>query len=167
MSDSAQYDTQGRFLRKIRINWRNFAKNRTYFNPLLSGPGRLELWRKKWSKISFDTLGRFINIQITQPKLNQNPKYFNPLVSGPGWIKWRKKTGGRKSRWTVPLNLENRSGPSKIYDRIRIALCQRPRLRRVCISAIAWFEMQCKYRTKQSIKLKNLFLSPVKLNKVL
>ena len=40
-----------------------------------------------------------------QQILNQTRKYFNPLVSGPGGFElWRKKTGGRKSRWTVPLN---------------------------------------------------------------
>ena len=46
-------------------------------------------------------------IRITQWKLNQNRKNFNPLVSGPSWFELGKKTGGRKSRWTVPIRLEN------------------------------------------------------------
>ena len=43
--------------------------------------------------------------RITQRNLNQTQNYFTPLVSGPGRFELWKKTGGRKSRWTVPLNL--------------------------------------------------------------
>ncbi len=45
--DSAQYDTLGRFLQKIWINRRNLDQNLMYFNPLLSGPDRLEQWKKQ------------------------------------------------------------------------------------------------------------------------
>ena len=48
----------------------------------------------------FDT-----KVQITRRNLNQNRKYLNPLISGPGWFEWWKKTGSRKSSWTVPLNV--------------------------------------------------------------
>ena len=40
-------------------------------------------------------------IGITRRIQNQN--YFNPLVSGPSRFKFWKKSGGQKSRWTVPL----------------------------------------------------------------
>ena len=48
----------------------------------------------------FDT-----KIRITLRKLNKNRKYFNPLVNGqwPRLVRMMKNTGGRKSRWTVPL----------------------------------------------------------------
>ena len=42
-------------------------------------------------------------IRITQRNLNQTRIFFNPLVSGPGRFELWKKTGGRKSGWTVPL----------------------------------------------------------------
>ena len=43
-------------------------------------------------------------IRIPQRILNQNRKYFNPLVRSPGEFDlW--KTGGQKSRWTVPLTI--------------------------------------------------------------
>ena len=43
--DSAQYHTPGWFI-KIRISRRKRNQNRKYFNPLVSGPGRFELWKK-------------------------------------------------------------------------------------------------------------------------
>ena len=48
---------------------------------------------------------RFLKIRITRRNINQNQKYFYQLVSGPGRFKlWRRrKTGGWKSRWTVPF----------------------------------------------------------------
>ena len=115
--DSAQYDTPGRFLRKFWINKRNLDQWK-YFNPLLSGPGWLELWKEQVKNLvglslsigsrkviwltgvwypgeidsaQYHTPGRFIKIRITRRKLNQNRKYFNPLVSGPGWFKWWKQ----------------------------------------------------------------------------
>ena len=48
-------------------------------------------------------------IRISLRKLNQNRKYFNLLVTGqwPRSIRIMKKTGGQKSRWTVPLINKN------------------------------------------------------------
>ena len=113
MSDSAQYDTPRRFFQKIRITRRNLNQNWKYFYPLLSGPARLDLWKKTgpkshliriW-KSRMTRLGmnmipwgdwlctvwfRFF-CWINQWKLNQNQTNFNPLVSGPGWFNWWTK----------------------------------------------------------------------------
>ena len=40
--DSVQYHIAGSFLRKIVINLAKSYQNQKYFNPLVSGPGRLE-----------------------------------------------------------------------------------------------------------------------------
>ena len=42
--DSAQDHTAWSQSRKTQITRRNLYKNRKYFNPLLSGQGRLDLW---------------------------------------------------------------------------------------------------------------------------
>ena len=55
--------------------------------------------RSRISLLFFDT-----KIRITRQKRNQNRKYFYSLVSGPAQFDWWKKTRGRKSSWTVPLN---------------------------------------------------------------
>ena len=61
-------------------------------------------------------------IRISRRKRSQKPNCFNPLVSGSGRFEWWKKTGGRKSRWTVPLKWQNTwkiiipSGFSHRYD---------------------------------------------------
>ena len=53
MRDSPGYDSPRRLFQKIWITLRNLNRNRKYFNPLLSGPARLELWKDK-SKILLD-----------------------------------------------------------------------------------------------------------------
>ena len=77
---------------------RNLCKNRKYFNPLLSGQGRLELWKKQvenlvWMSLSkIDTARRFEIIRISRRKRNKP-------------VRMMTKTGGRKCRRTVPLNI--------------------------------------------------------------
>ena len=44
--------------------------------------------------------------RISRRKRNQKGIYFNPLVSGPRQVRMMKKTGGRKSHWTVPLSFK-------------------------------------------------------------
>ena len=51
--DSAQYDTPGWFI-KYRITQWKLNQIRKCFNPLVSGPGWFELWKKWRSKISLD-----------------------------------------------------------------------------------------------------------------
>ena len=102
---------------KIRITRRNLNQNWKYFYPLLSGPARLDLWKKTGPKSHLTVpliriwksrmtrLGmnmipwgdwlctvwfRFF-CWINQWKLNQNQTNFNPLVSGPGWFNWWTK----------------------------------------------------------------------------
>ena len=110
-SDSAQYHTVQSQSWKTRITLRNLYKNWKYFNPLLSGQGRLELWRKKTGKkdkekshdsAQYHTAWRFEKIWISWRKRNQKRNYFNPLVSSID----EKKLGvkNKKYRWTVPLN---------------------------------------------------------------
>ena len=64
LSDSTQYQAacnltlrsiilSGVNLKKNWITWQNRNQNRKYFKPLLSGPGSLELWRKKIVVLSF------------------------------------------------------------------------------------------------------------------
>ena len=47
-TDSPEYDTQGSkiFGLKIRKTQQILNQNRKYFNPLVSGTGRLEIWKK-------------------------------------------------------------------------------------------------------------------------
>ena len=42
-------------------------------------------------------------IRTAQRNLHQNRKYFNPLPGAKAGFNYEKKTGGRKSRWTVPI----------------------------------------------------------------
>ena len=90
--DSAQYNTAHTARCqswKNRVTWRNFYKNWKYFYPLLSGQGRLELWKKTGSKSRLTPLKN----SISRQKRNKKWKYFNPLVSGPGQFEWWKKLG--------------------------------------------------------------------------
>ena len=92
---------------KNSITRRNLYKNRKYFNPLLSGQSRLELGKKLVNLPCLSVpLKTIRKIRISWQKRNQKWNYFIPLVSGPGRFEWWKKTGGRKSCWTVPLIME-------------------------------------------------------------
>ena len=58
----------------IWINWQILNQNRKYFNPLVSGPGRFELWKKWRSKISLDcpfnptSIGYCTKLDLQYPK---------------------------------------------------------------------------------------------------
>ena len=86
--DSPRYDTPGRKTRQSIIPRGDWLAG-VWF------PGRLTRQgitpRGDWT------------IWITRRILKQNWKHFNPMVSGPERFKLWKKTGGRKSRSTVPL----------------------------------------------------------------
>ena len=113
--DSEQYDT-GRNLtlrsqsRKTRITRQNLYKNLKYFNPFLSGQGRLELCYKKqveqlvWlpfkkdrekshDSLQYHTARNSGKYQYLGKNDTKNLNYFNQLVSGPGRLKWWKKLG--------------------------------------------------------------------------
>ena len=67
--------------------------------------------------VQYDTAGRFLRtIQTTQRNLNQNRKYFNPVSQWPRLVRMMKKTGGRKSRWTVPLINSNLNANFKAFE---------------------------------------------------
>ena len=84
------------------IPWRVNKKFRQNMTPRGIIPPRVSLFYTK--------------VRITQEKNhNQNRKYLNTLISGPCWFEWRKKTGSRKSRWTVPLNLNTNFPSSSLW----------------------------------------------------
>ena len=114
-TDSVQYDTARGQSRKTQLTWWNLDQNWKYLNSLLSGSGRLELWKKqvtnspfKWDlekshdSPQYDTVGRLTQRSIMLGGVWLSPekfellgenfwKYFNPLVSGPSWFEWWKK----------------------------------------------------------------------------
>ena len=72
------------------------------FSEIVSLPVRYSLFDNPGETVSpeYDTLGRFKN-------------NFNTLVSGPGRFELWKNTGGRKSRWNVPLRYPGQWQPSE------------------------------------------------------
>ena len=127
---------------KNLINFAKSYQNRKHFDPLFSGPGRFQWWKK----LEVESLiGMTLKIgsgkvtwlpppavwycrdidsaQYDTPKsqnLHQNRKYVNPSASGPGRFQWWKNRG-KKSRWTVPfskwINCKN-DLPNGCYVRI-------------------------------------------------
>ena len=108
--DFAQYDTARSQSRKTRITRQNLYKNLKYFNPFLSGQGRLELCYKKqveqlvWlpfkkdrdkshDSLQYHTARNSGKYQYLGKNDTKNLNYFNQLVSGPGRLKWWKKLG--------------------------------------------------------------------------
>ena len=68
----------------------------------IDSPGHVT--RGDWLNGAYHTPGRFQNIGITLRIHNRNRKYLNPMVSGPvRLLEWWTKSGGRTSRWTVPV----------------------------------------------------------------
>ena len=74
-TDSLGYDTLGRqiFGLKIRITQRILNQNIKYFNPLVSGTGSFELWKKNWGQKSRWT-ATFSLFRIIKQHLKFNQK---------------------------------------------------------------------------------------------
>ena len=61
-----------------------------------------------------------LKIRISRRKRNQIPMV---AQGGPGWLKWWKKTGGRKSRWTVPLKEQCHKAFTPIFFSLSKPIC--------------------------------------------
>ena len=119
--DSTLYHTAGNWtprvwycaesISKNRITWRNLYKNRKYFSPLLlSGQGRLELWKKQVANLvwlsplkndmekshhSTQLCGTLEKLEYLVENETKNEKIFIHWSVAPGWFEWWKKMIGR------------------------------------------------------------------------
>ena len=98
-SRSAQYHTAGGKFRAVSY-WAELSPQ-----ILLSDSAQYDTAQNLTLRSTVWYWAELRKIRITRRKRNQKRKYFNPLVSGSDRLEWWKKNGGRKSCWTVPLNL--------------------------------------------------------------